>query len=72
MLHGCEPVKISQHDDEPWLAATACPAAEPCADPGGVGERSFRMWGLLALGLAFEADGDPFKGLALIGMRSSA
>src|ERR1700722_18963192 len=39
-LEGFPPV---EHDERTWFAVVACPTAEPCANPGGVGERSFGM-----------------------------
>src|SRR4051794_23817260 len=56
--HGLEAHKAPDEHDRPWLAAIAGPAAEPGADPGGMGQRAGRMRVLLALGFAFEGLAD--------------
>ena len=52
---GVELGEASEHDDWAWFAVIAGPAAEPCEDPCGEGERAGRVRVLLLGGFAFEA-----------------
>ena len=43
MFEGVELGEASEHDDGTWLSVIAGPAAEPCEDPCGIGERAVGM-----------------------------
>ena len=72
MLDGVELGEASDHDDGAWLSVVAGPAAEPCEDPGGIGERAFGMRVLLLCGLAFEGLADALQGGLVVGIEDVA
>ena len=72
MLDGVELGKASEHDDWAWFAVVAGPAAEPCEDPCGEGERAGRVRVLLLGGFAFEALTDALQGRSVVGVEDFA
>jgi len=72
MFDGVELSEASEQDDWPWFSVVAGPTAEPCEDPGCIGERGFWVWVLLLFGLAFETVADALQGRLIVGIEDIA
>jgi hypothetical protein len=66
MRDGVELGETSDHDNGTWLAVIAGPTAEPCEDPGGIGERAFGVRVRLLCGFAFEGLTDALQGRLVV------
>src|SRR5687767_3408598 len=66
VFDGLELGHSSEHDDGAGFAVIAGPAAEPGEEPGGPGERAWRVRVLLLGGVAFQARADRRERRAIV------